>query len=65
MPYLLTSLLVPGTAGDYYPINLLKPPFNLQPPPIQIIKEHTPDNKYMLLFDVEKLQWDDALTGLD
>ena len=51
-------------AGEYYPINLLAPPFNLRPAPLEVIDEQSPDGKHMLLFDVRALEWDDTLYGL-
>ncbi len=47
-------------AGEYYPINLLKNPFNLSRP-LEIIDEHTPDGKHMLLYDVRSMTWSDPL----
>jgi len=49
--------------GDYYALDLLKPPFNVSKP-LEILDEQTPDGKHMLLFDVQKMTWDDALLGL-
>jgi hypothetical protein len=47
-------------AGDYYPINLLKPRFNMSAP-LEVIDEDTPDGKHMLLFNVHSMTWDDPL----
>lgn len=45
-------------AGEYYPINLLEPPFNLRPKPVEVIDEETPDGKFLLVLDARKMQWD-------
>lgn len=50
-------------AGEYYNINLLKSPFKLSQP-LEIIDEQTQDGKHMLLFDVQKMVWEDPLDGL-
>lgn len=50
-------------AGEYYSIDLTKPPFNLGPP-LEVINEKTPDGKHMLLFNVTSMTWDDWLPGL-
>jgi hypothetical protein len=50
-------------AGAAYEIDLLKEPFKVTPP-IEIIDERTPDGKHMLLFDVQKMTWQDSLDGL-
>lgn len=44
--------------GDYYAIDLTKPPFNLRPPPIEVVDEQTPDGKHILMFDARAMQWD-------
>jgi hypothetical protein len=49
--------------GDFYPIDLRKEPFKVNPP-LEIIDERTPDGKHMLLFDVQKMTWQDPLDGL-
>mmetsp|Transcript_5611 Transcript_5611/g.12429 ORF Transcript_5611/g.12429 Transcript_5611/m.12429 type:complete len:480 (+) Transcript_5611:231-1670(+) len=55
--------------GDYYLINLLAPPFRLRPGPLEVIDEETPatkghtEKKFMLLFNVSALQWDDYHTS--
>jgi hypothetical protein len=51
------------TAGGYYPINLLKPPFNVSRP-LEVIDEQVPDGKHLLLFEVGKMTWSDPLHGL-
>ena len=43
--------------GDYFDINLLKPPFSVSPEPLMVINEETADGKHMLLFDVAAMQW--------
>jgi hypothetical protein len=50
-------------AGDYYQIDLLEEPFKLSKP-LQIIDEKSWDGKHMLLFDVQKMTWQDSLAGL-
>lgn len=50
-------------AGDYYEVDLLKPPFSVSKP-LEIIDENTPDGKHMLLFEVANLTWSDPLQGL-
>ena len=58
--------------GEYYAINLKEPPFNLRPAPLEIIDERSDvaenstqaQRKYMLLYDVSTLEWDDELLGL-
>lgn len=50
-------------AGDYYPIDLTKPPFNLGPV-LEVLDEGTPDGKHLLLLDVANMAWDDPLPGL-
>jgi hypothetical protein len=50
-------------AGDYYPIDLLKEPFKVSQP-LEIIDEKAPDGKHMLLFDVQKMTWQDPLADL-
>lgn len=52
-----------SAAGGGYPIDLLKPPFKLSAP-LEVIDEKTPDGKHMLLFDVQKMTWEDTLDGL-
>ena len=47
--------------GDGYDIDLLKPPFNLRPAPLEIIKEDNPEQKFMLLFDLGRMEWDEDL----
>lgn len=48
--------------GDTYDIDLLKPPFNLRPPPLKVIKEETSlESKFMLLIDVRGMAWDEDL----
>jgi len=49
--------------GQYYPLDLLKPPFNVSQP-LEIFDEQTDHGKHMLLFDVQKMTWDDSLIGL-
>ena len=48
-------------AGDVYDIDLLKPPFNLRPAPLEIVKEDNPEQKFMLLLDVSRMEWDEEL----
>ncbi|GBF88666.1 hypothetical protein Rsub_01565 [Raphidocelis subcapitata] len=68
--YLLVGSYIKGgqnfdiQAGEYYAVNLLQPPFNLKPAPLEVIDEKTKDGKHMLLFDLQALQWDDDLTGI-
>lgn len=50
-------------AGEYYNIDLMKPPFSLSRP-VEVIDERTPDGKHLLLFKVEKMTWHDPLLGL-
>lgn len=52
------------SAGEYYPIDLLKPPFSLKPTPLEVLDEKTEDGKHLLLFDVRQLTWHDDLHGL-
>jgi hypothetical protein len=47
--------------GDVYDIDLLQPPFNVRPPPLEVIKEDNPEQKFMLLLDVGRLAWDEDL----
>jgi len=47
--------------GDGYDIDLLKPPFNLRPSPLEIVKEDNPEQKFMLLLDVSRMEWDEDL----
>lgn len=61
MPPLLLCCVY--NAGDYYQIDLLKEPFKLSKP-LQIIDEKSWDGKHMLLFDVQKMTWQDSLAGL-
>lgn len=52
--------------GGYFPINLLKPPFNMSEP-LEVIDEETPAgeaHKYLLLFRVSQMTWQDSLPGL-
>jgi len=55
-------------AGDFYVIDLMKEPFKLTQPggPLEIIEEGTVGEagKHMLLFDVQKMTWNDPLDGL-
>jgi hypothetical protein len=45
-----------------FDIDLTRPPFNVRPAPIEIIKEeNTGDEKHMLLLDVEKMYWDEVM----
>jgi hypothetical protein len=46
-------------AGDVYDIDLLKPPFNLRPRPLEIVREDNPEQKFMLLLDVARMEWDE------
>lgn len=68
-PYVPSLLLMqyiaaaPAVAGQYYDINLLKEPFKVSEP-LEIIDEQTQDGKHMLLFDVQKMTWQDPLDGL-
>ena len=48
-------------AGDVYDIDLLKPPFNIRPAPLEVIKEDNPEQKFMLLLDVARMEWDEDL----
>ena len=48
-------------AGDVYDIDLLKPPFNIRPAPMEVITEDNPEQKYMLLLDVARMEWDEDL----
>ena len=48
-------------AGDVYDIDLLKPPFSIRPAPLEIIKEDNPEQKFMLLLDVARMEWDENL----
>lgn len=50
-------------AGGYYPIDLLKPPFNVSQP-VEVIDEKVADGKHLLLFEVAKMTWSDPLQGL-
>lgn len=47
--------------GDVYDIDLQKPPFNLRPAPLEIVKEDNPEQKFMLLLDVARMEWDEDL----
>lgn len=47
----------------YYDINLLKEPFNMSQP-LELIDEKSPDQKHMLLYDVQSMTWVDPLDGL-
>ena len=47
--------------GDVYDIDLLRPPFNIRPAPLEIIKEDNPEQKFMLLLDVAHMEWDEDL----
>lgn len=40
-----------------------QPPFNLSRP-LEVVDEQTPDGKFMLLYDVATMTWDDPLDGL-
>ena len=40
-------------SGDYFPIDLARPPFDL--PPLEKIAEGTPDKKYLYLYRREAL----------
>jgi hypothetical protein len=69
--YLLVGSYIKDTApnrdiagGDYYPIDLTKPPFNVRPAPLEVIDEKSIDGKHMLLFDVSEMEWDDPLAYL-
>jgi hypothetical protein len=52
------------TPGEYYAIDLTRPPFSLRPAPLMVIDEHTPDGKFMCLYEVSRLRWTDTLAGL-
>jgi hypothetical protein len=54
-----------GSGGtNYYNIDLLRPPFNVRPPPLYILNEtdtpKTEPMKSMLLLDVARLDWDES-----
>ncbi len=51
------------SVGDYYPVDVTKPPFNVRPAPVEVVDEKTigEDPKYMLLFDVSSMEWDEVL----
>eukprot|EP00775_Hariotina_reticulata_P009452 gene9452-9618_t len=49
--------------GDYYDIDLTRPPFNVWPP-VEVFNEQTPDGKHMVLFDMRSVTWTDDLQGL-
>jgi hypothetical protein len=61
--------------GAYYSINLLKPPFNLRPPPLHVLEElpgkKAPGTKskdpvkHLLVFDMATLEWDDDGSYMD
>jgi hypothetical protein len=57
---ILSHHLPPLQAGGYYPIDLIKPPFNLSPP-LEVLDENTEHGKHMLLFNVQSMTWDDPL----
>lgn len=50
-------------AGDYYSIDLLKPPFSTREP-VEVFDEQDAEKKHMLLFDVTRMTWEDSLAGL-
>lgn len=50
-------------AGAAYAIDLLKEPFKAHPA-VEIIDEKTPDGKHMILFDAQKMTWQDTLDSL-
>ena len=52
-------------SGAFYSIDLLRPPFNVHPPPLYILNEtdtsyEEPAMKSMLLLDVAKMDWDES-----
>jgi hypothetical protein len=49
--------------GDYYAIDLTRPPFNVWPT-VEVIDEQTADGKHMVLFDMRSVTWADDLQGL-
>lgn len=49
--------------GQYYRYNLLAPPFSLRPDPLDMITE-SHGKKFMLLYDLSTLEWDDTLSDL-
>lgn len=51
-------------AGDYYSIDVTKPPFSVTPKPLEVIDEHTADGKFMLLYEVAAMSWSDPLLGV-
>lgn len=54
----------PIEPGEYYPQNLQEAPFKLRPEPLAVVDEQSKHRKKMMLFEVAKLEWDDALSGL-
>lgn len=50
-------------AGEYFSLNLLKPPYNL-PQPLEVVDEQTPGEpvKHLLLYDLRSLTWSDPLS---
>lgn len=63
LPAASSTLPLPRSPGEYYPIDLLEPPFNVSKP-LEVIDEHTEDGKHLLLFEVAKMTWSDPLPGL-
>jgi hypothetical protein len=58
--------------GDYYPLNLREPPFNIPTLAMETIDEHSEALEgpaafriHMLLFNLSQLVWDDELTWLE
>lgn len=51
-------------AGEYYSIDVTKPPFSVTPRPLEVVDEKTADGKFMLLYEVAAMSWSDPLLGL-
>lgn len=52
---------IPG--GQWYRYNLRAPPFSLRPEPLDMITE-SHHNKFMLMYDLSTLEWDDPLSDM-
>ena len=52
--YPFTPLNVEIQTGDYQGVNLMAPPFSLWP--MEILNEHTPDHKHLLMFTQEQIR---------
>jgi hypothetical protein len=51
------------TPGDFYKVDLLKPPFSANRP-VEMFDEQDGEKKHMLLFDVTRMTWQDSLQGI-